>query len=156
MSGPDLGALIEQYRVGLEAQMVLLGQLEAIATRQRDSTLTNDLAALQRGADQRDALISGLMAIDQDVRPIRETLSRERARARHLPGFVHVATLHEAAARIVSDILESDRDSIRALEQIVSARRLAAQAVEHAESTLAAYSRVTAIPPAATLVNRTG
>jgi hypothetical protein len=153
---PDLGALIEQYRIGLEAELVLLGRLEAIAARQRETTHGSDIPALQRAADERDALMSGLMAIEQDVRPIRGMLAQARTTARRLPGFAHVADLHEAAARMVKDILETDSDSIRALEQIVSARRLAAQAVEHAESTLAAYGRVAVRPPAATLVNRTG
>ena len=156
MSTPDLAALIEQYRVGLEAELVLLGRLEAIAARQRETTQAADIPALQRAADERDALMSGLMAIEQEVRPIRGTLSQERTTARRLPGFAHVAELHEATARMVKDILETDLDSIRALEEIVSARRVAAQAVEHAESTLAAYGRITARPPAATLVNRTG
>ena len=156
MTAAELGTLIEQYRVGLEAELVLFGRLESIAARQRETTQASDIPALQRAADERDELMSGLMAIEQDVRPIRETLSQSRAAARHLPGFAHVAELHEIAARMVKDILETDRDSIRALEHIVSARRLAAQTVEHAESTLAAYSRVAARPPAATLVNRRG
>lgn len=156
MSTPDLGPLIEQYRVGLEAELVLLGRLEAIAARQRETTEVSDIPALQRAADERDALMSGLVAIEQDLRPIRGTLSQAGSTARRLAGFVHVADLHEATARMVKDILETDRDSIRALEQIVSARRVAAQAVEHAEATLAAYGRVTARPPGATLVDRRG
>jgi hypothetical protein len=100
--------------------------------------------------------MSGLMAIEHQVRPIREHLSHERTAARSLPGFAHVVGLHETTARIVKEVLDTDRDSIRALEQTVAARRLAAQAIEQAESTLAAYRRVTTQPPAATLVNRTG
>jgi len=156
VSTPDLGALIEQYRVGLEAEVVLLGRLEAIAARQLKTTQVSDIPALQRAADERDALMSGLMAIEQEVRPIRGTLSEARIEARRLPGFAHVAELHEATARMVKDILETDRDSIRALEQIVSSRRVAAQAAEQGEATLAAYGRALAFPPSATLVNRTG
>jgi len=152
----DLTALIEQYRVGLEAELVLLARLERVAARQHETTQEADVEALQRAADERDALMSGLMAIEQEIRPIREQLSRARATARRLPGFAHVADLHETTARIVRDILETDRDSIRALEQIVASRRVATQALEQAESTLAAYSRTTAAPAAATLVNRTG
>ncbi len=156
MSTPDLAALIEHYRVGLEAELVLLGRLQAVAARQHQTTQVTDIDALQRAADQRDALMSGLMAIEQEVRPIREQLSHARTAAHRLPGFAHVAGLHETAARIVKEILETDRDSIRALEQIVASRRVAAQALEQAESTLAAYGRTTTPPPAATLVNRTG
>jgi hypothetical protein len=156
VSVSDLGALVDQYRVGLEAELVLLAHLQRVAARQRETTEAADVEALQRGADERDALMSGLMAIEQDIRPIREQLSRARAAARRLPGFSYVAGLHETTAQLVKNILETDRDSIRALEQIVASRRVAAQALEQAELTLAAYSRTTAAPAAATLVNRTG
>ena len=43
MSTPDLPTIIEQYRVGLEAELVLLGRLEAIATRQRETTEVSDI-----------------------------------------------------------------------------------------------------------------
>lgn len=156
MSTPDLSALIEQYRAGLEAELVLLGRLQDIAARQRQTTDVADIEALQRAADERDGLMSGLVAIEQDVRPVREQLSRARTAARRLPGFAHVAGLHEITARIVKNILKTDGDSIRALEQIVASRRLAAQALEQAQSTLAAYGREMVSPAAATLVNRTG
>jgi len=156
MSTPDLGALIEQYRVGLEAELVILRRLEALADHTRKTTEASDIPTAHRTADERDSLMSGLMAIEQDVRPVREALSRDRGKARHLPGFAHVAEMHETAARMVTTILETDRASILALEQIVAERRAAAQAMDNARSTLAAYSRVTARPPAATLVNRTG
>jgi hypothetical protein len=156
VSTPDFPTLIERYRVGLEAELVLLDGLAAIAARQRETTAASDIAALQRAADERDSLMSGLMAIEQDVRPVREELSRARQEARRFPGFAHVASLHEKTAQRVKDILDTDRDSIRALEEIVAARRLAAHSLEQAESTLAAYGRVTALPPAARLVNRTG
>jgi uncharacterized protein YhaN len=153
---PHLTALVEEYRVGLEAELVLLGRLQSIAARQHQTTQATDIEALQRAADERDALMSGLMAIEQDVRRIREELGRSKAAVRRLPGFDHVAGLHETASRIVKEVLTTDRDSIRALEQIVASRRMAAQALEQAESTLAAYSRLTTPPPAATLVNRRG
>jgi len=154
ITASELSALIEHYRVGLDAELVLLHRLEHVAARQRDTSHASALDALQLAADERDALMSGLMAIEQEIRPIRDRLTTLRAQARRLPGFAHVASLHEAAAKIVKDILETDRDSMRALTLIMEARRVAAQALEHGEATLAAYGRSAAAPPAATLVNR--
>lgn len=156
MTAAELAALIDQYRVGLDAELVLLHRLETVAARQRERSQASDITSLQLAADERDALMSGLMAIEQDIRPVRERLTSLRAVARKMPGFAHVAELHESAARIVKEILETDRDSMRALSEIVEARRLAAQAAEHGEATLAAYGRAAAAPPAATLVNRRG
>lgn len=156
MSTPDLGALIEQYRVGLDAELALLQRLQKIADRQRETTEAQDIEALHRAADERETLMSGLMTVEQQIRGGREELGRARDEARRLPGFTRVVALHRTVAGIVRDILETDRDSIRALEQIIEARRIAAQVAEQGESTLAAYGRVIAFPPAATLVNRTG
>ena len=44
-------------------------------------------------------------------------------------------------ARMVTEIADIDRESIRALEHIVAIRRAAAHAAEQAETTLAAYGR---------------
>ena len=156
MSTTDFPTIIEQYRLGLDAELALLQRLQTIADRQRDTTAAGDITALQRAADERETLMSGLMAIEQEIRQSREALSRARAEARGLPGFERVAALHATVGGIVKGILETDRDSIRALEQIVDARRIAAQAAEQGEATLAAYGRVIAFPPAATLVDRKG
>jgi len=152
----DLGGLIEQYRVALEAELVLLGQLKELAGRQRATTAAADIDALQRASDQRDTLMSGLLAIEQQVRAVRDQLSKQRSAARRMPGFDHVVGLHETVARTVRGILDTDRDSIRALEQIVESRRVAARSLDQAESTLAAYGRMVMPPPSATLVNRKG
>lgn len=156
MSTPDLPTIIEQYRLGLDAELALLQRLQKIAGRQLETTAAQDIDALQRAADERETLMSGLMAVEQQIRGSREELVRARDEVRRLPGFSHVVALHETVAGIVKGILETDHDSIRALEQIVEARRIAAQAAEQGEATLAAYGRVIAFPPAATLVDRRG
>jgi len=156
VSPPDLPTFIEQYRLGLDAELVLLRRLQQIADRQQETTAAQDIEALQRAADERETLMSGLMAVEQQIRESRDALAHAPGEARRLPGFAHVVALHDTVAGIVKGILETDGDSIRALEQIVEARRIAAQAAEQGEATLAAYGRVIACPPAATLVNRRG
>jgi len=157
MTADDLAALLDQYRVGLEAELVLLRRLQEVASRQHAATTEReDIEALQRAADERDRLMAGLVAIDQRIGDARERLARARDQVRRLPGVEEVVSLHKTVCEIISAILDTDRDSIRALEQVVAARRLAAQTLEQAESTLAAYGRVAIPPPAATLVNRRG
>lgn len=155
MTPPDLTTSIEQYRQGLEAELVLLRRLLAIAARQRETSQASDVEGVQRLIDERDSLMSGVMAIEREVRTIREQLSAERNAARRLPGFAHVAALHGKAEALVREILETDRDSISAMEHIVRDRRAAAQTLEQGGTTLAAYRRLVA-PPTATLVNRRG
>ena len=55
MTEPDLAALIEQYRAGLDAEIVLLTRLEGVAARQKAATAERDFTALNRAADDRDA-----------------------------------------------------------------------------------------------------
>jgi hypothetical protein len=156
VSTPDLPTIIEQYRLGLDAELALLQRLQKIADRQRETSAAQEIDAVQRAADERETLMSGLMAVEQQIRGSREELMRAGDEVRRLPGFSHVVALHETVAGIVKGILETDGDSIRALEQIVEARRIAVQVAEQGESTLAAYGRVIAFPPAATLVDRRG
>lgn len=152
----ELQAALVQYRAGLEAELVLLRRLEEVANRQKATSAREDMAALQLAADERETLMSGLLHIEQEIRPHRDLLSREKDVARQLAAFEEVAELHRTVTGIVKAILATDQDSIRALEQIVEAKRIAAKAAEHGEATLAAYGRVIAFPPSSQLVNRRG
>jgi hypothetical protein len=153
----SLAALIEQCRSGLEAERSLLERMQGIAVRQHETTAqVADIVELQRATDQREALTSEWTSIEQQIRPALERLMREQAQARQLPGFSQAIALRQMVAEMVEDILETDHHSLRALEQIVAARRAAAHAAEQAETTLAAYARMATRPPRATLVNSRG
>src|SRR5262249_28120314 len=156
VSTPNLTTPLEQYRLALEAQFALLGRLRAIALRQQELASGDDMRALEAAADERDRLMAGVLEIEQQLQEVRALLGGQRAAVQRLPGFAEVVALHKKVTETVAEVLETDRDSIRALEQVMAARRLAAQALEHGESTLAAYSRLTAQPRSATLVNRRG
>ena len=147
---------LEQYRRGLEAEQVLLHRLQDVARRQRDGSLAADIDALNRAADERDRLMAGMVAIEHQLGPVRDALRRARPTLQRLRAFRDVAALHTTVGRMIEETLETDQDSIRALEEVVAARRLASHAVEQGESTLAAYGRMATPPPAATLVNRRG
>jgi hypothetical protein len=155
MSVSDLAALLEQYRAGLESELIVLVHLQEVADRQHEMTQSADIDALQRATDRRDVLTADLMKIEDQLRPLRDRLTRDRA-AHQLPGFNHAAALYQTIARMVADVLETDGRSVRALAEIVGARRAAAHEAEQAEATLAAYGRAAVRPRTATLVNRRG
>ena len=156
MAESPLVALIEQYRAGLEAELVILRRLEQTAARQREASAAQDLGALNRAADDRDGLMAALVNIEGQLRVVRQTLSASRDEARHLPGYAEAVLLHREAIALVTGILNTDGESLDALAAAELARRETARAMEQGETTLAAYRRVMTALPGATLVDRRG
>jgi hypothetical protein len=148
--------MIEQYRAGLEAELVILRRLEQTAARQREASAAQDLAALNRAADDRDGLMAALVNIEGQLRVVRQTLSVSREEARHQAGYAEAVKLHREAIALVTGILNTDGESLDALAAAELARRETARAVEQGETTLAAYRRVMTALPGATLVDRRG
>jgi hypothetical protein len=156
MAESPLAALIDQYRAGLEAEIVILRRLEQTAVRQHGASASHDLAALNRASDDRDGLMAALVNIEGQLRTVRQTLSASRDQARHLAGYAEAVTLHGEAIALVSGILRTDEESLEVLAAAERARRDAARAMEQGETTLAAYRRVMTMLPGATLVDRRG
>jgi hypothetical protein len=156
MPESPLVALIEQYRAGLEAELIILRKLEQTAAHQREASSSQDFSALNRAADERDALMAALVNIEGQLRVVRQTLSTSREEARHLPGYGEAVKLHRDAIALVSGILNTDGESLDALAAAERARREIARAMEQGETTLAAYRRVMTALPGATLVDRRG
>lgn len=152
----DLAELIEQYRTGVEAELVVLRRLQQTAAQQRQCTTGPDLAALNAAADERERLMAALVRIEGPLHDVRETLSQSRDRAQHLPGYREAVERHEEAMALVVSILQTDAESLQALAAAELARRDAARAMEQGETTLAAYRRVMTTLPAPTLVDRLG
>ena len=145
------------YATGLEAEFSLLRQLHHLAGQQQDATAQSDHLLLARIADERQQLMTSLLSIDDQIRPLREILAEHRAQAARLPGFADVSALHRVAGDLVTSILGADRETVDALQNANLARRVAAQALEPGENTLAAYRRVIAPPQSApALVDRRG
>jgi len=145
------------YGPGLEAEVSLLHQLKRLALEQHDAMGHNDLRQLSLIAQDRERIMAALVKIEHELRPAREALAQQREEAASLDGFTDVAELHRIAQDLVATIVHSDQDVVRALQDAEVARRLAAQTVETAGSTLAAYRRVVAPPlMGAGLVDRRG
>lgn len=156
MTEVDLAELIEQYRVGLEAEIALLHRLEQVSEQQGAASAAQDLDGLSQIADVRDRLTSGLVTIEDDLREVRRRLSEAREEARQLPGYDEAVTLHHDAIALVTRILGSDKASLESLATAELARRDTLRALEQGETTLSAYRKVVSLSTGATLVNRRG
>jgi hypothetical protein len=137
--------------------MLLLHQLEALATRQRQITETGSLTEAPPVIETRDRVMANLVAVEHALEPVRAALAEHRTALAHLPDFEQLTEHHREASELVSSILATDAQSMDALREAEDARRFAAKSVEQGESTLAAYRRVVAPPlTGATIVNQKG
>jgi uncharacterized protein YhaN len=157
MTPMELLEAVAEYQQGLTAELHLLGQVTSLARSQRAASGSHDAAALEATAERRAALMAALVELEQELRPVRAALARERDAVTLLPTFREVARLHREAEALVGEILTTDRATVRALAEAEGARRLAAHALDTGEATLAAYRRVvTPAPGSAGLVDRRG
>lgn len=157
MTREELLPLLDQYRAGLDAELMLLHRLQALALEQRRVSQTGSITEIHTTVDDRDRVLASLVKLEHELKGVRQKLLEGRTWIADLPAFKEVAERHKEAAALVNDIIGIDRDSIEALKEAEQARRVAAQALEQGESTLAAYRRVVSpdLTPA-TLVNRRG
>ena len=155
MTTDDLAALLDEYRSGLEAELRLLEQLEAVATRQHHGTQARDFERLAAESDERDRLTQSLMTIEQGLSSVRNVLSARRAETEAIEGYSGVAALRQTAIERVARILATDRHAVQALSNAELARRAALATIERGGTTLAAYRKVLTPPVAAAgLVDR--
>ena len=148
MNRQALADALEQYRAGLETGVTLLRQLHDVAGNQRVGTELRDFERLKRDSDTRDHLTRALVSIEPGLREIRAFLAAATAEIHDLPGYHEVVALRQAAAELVTDILKTDQESMRALADAELARRAAVASLECGETTLAAYRRVLTPPVA--------
>ena len=152
----ELARLLIDYRAGLEAEIALLRHLAGLAVKERELTEARRLDALDEITDARDRVMTTLVTLEAQLKPLREVL-RAREDVPHLQEFDGLAALHAEAAALAAHIVATDAHSIAALQEAELARRFAAESLEKGESTLAAYRRVVMPSLAsATLVNRRG
>lgn len=157
MTREQLLPLLDQYRAGLDAELMLLHRLQALAIEQRRVSQTGSITEIHATVDDRDRVLASLVKVEHELKGVRQQLLAGREWLSDLPAFQDIAERHKEAADLVNDIIGVDRDSLEALKEAEQARRIAAQALEQGESTLAAYRRVVSpeLTPA-TLVNRRG
>jgi hypothetical protein len=145
------------YGPGLEAEVALLHQLRRLAVAQREALDGQSSEVLSRFVQERDRIMTALVTIEGNLRATRQELAANRQSVAGMDGFSEISQLHQTAAELVASIVHSDRDSMLALEQAEIARRFAADTLNVAGSTLAAYRRVVSPPvTGAGLVDRHG
>lgn len=138
----DLARVLTDYRTGLDTTLQLLEELETLSVRQRALPHPHDPEALTTFAQDRERQLAMLLALDQQLAPLRQQIADRVGEARALAGFDGVADRHRRAGEQVARIMQADADSLQTLTRAERARRAAAQSLETGEATLAAYRRV--------------
>ncbi len=157
MTAQVLDGLLGQYQSGLDAELTLLTRLEELARQQGRAGEAEDLDAFHDAADHRDRVMESLLAIEQQLVPVRRTLLAHRQTLAGNPAFEAVAALHRHTAQRVAAIVAGDDRTMASLRRMEQARRTAIQSIEQGEQTLAAYRRVIApAPETSALFNRKG
>jgi hypothetical protein len=157
VTAEELAQSLTTYDAGLQAELALLHQLESLALAQHDASQANDLDRLTAVGAERARLMTALVRIEADLKPVRELIAKYLSAVRLLPTFDETLTRHREAGDLVARILDSDRQLLVQLQAAEQARREAAQAIEAGELTLAAYRRVIAPSVASVgLIDRRG
>ncbi len=157
MTRDDVERHLDQLRLGLETELALLRQLQAVAATQRRVSELRDFDQLKIASDERDRLTRSLLAIEQGLTEHRAVLAEVREAAASIPTYGTVLALRQASSDLVSEILEADREAMKVLADAEMARRAALASLERGETTLAAYRRILAPPVSnAGLVDRRG
>jgi hypothetical protein len=144
--GEDAAQMLAQYRAGLEAQIALLRQLEAIASRQRTVSESRDFERLAIESDRRDSLTRSLVEIEHELAAGLRAMGASRQAVARLQGLSEVAELRRTTANLISRILATDQLSLQSLANAELARRSALASLERGETTLAAYRKILTPP----------
>jgi hypothetical protein len=132
MTDKHLLPLVEQYRAGLDAQLMLLHRLQAVALEQRRVTQTGSAGEVHATVEDRARVLGALVTVEQELKGLRELVAAAREDLAGLPAFQELADLHKEAADLVADIINLDRDSIESLEEGEQTRRIAAESFDWA------------------------
>ena len=146
MIGEDPAQMLALYRAGLEAQIALLGQLEAVASRQRTVSESRDFERLAAESDRRDSLTRSLVEIEQGLATGLRAMGASREAVVRLEGLSEVVSLRRTTASLVARILATDQLSLQSLANAELARRAALASLERGETTLAAYRKILTPP----------
>jgi hypothetical protein len=107
--------LVEQYRAGLDAKLMLLHRLQAIAVDQRRATETVSVSEMQTTIERRDRVMATLAIVEHDLRNLRQQVLKHWQHLADMPAFEEIVALHREAAVLVADIVAVDEDSIQAI-----------------------------------------
>ncbi|MEO5821995.1 MAG: hypothetical protein ABIT71_15945 [Vicinamibacteraceae bacterium] len=130
------------YTAGLEAEIAILHQVEALAAEQREVWTRNELLPLGPLATRRAALMHDLAAVEARIAPLHDRLRTELERASSTPGYAAVEARRQEAQALIHRLMAEDRKFLTDLETSLVSRRREAHDLETGNATLAAYRRV--------------
>ncbi len=130
------------YTAGLDAQIALLQQVEALAAEQRAVWARDELLPLGALATRRAVLMHELAAVEARVAPLRHRLRSDLERALGTPGYGAAEARRQDAQTLISRLMAADRTFLTDLETSLVSRRREAHDLETGGATLAAYRRV--------------
>jgi hypothetical protein len=134
--------VVVAYTAGLDAEIVLLQQVEALAAEQRAVCAGNELLPLGALATRRAALMHELAAVEARIAPLRDRLQGDLERALRTPGYPAAETRRQEAQRSIYRLLAADRTLLTDLEASLESRRRESHDLDTGNATLAAYRRV--------------
>lgn len=134
--------VVVAYTAGLDAEIALLHQVEALAAEQRAVLARDELLPLGALATRRAALMHELATIEGRTAPLRERLRSDPERALRTPGYVAAETRREEAQTLIYRLLAADRTLLTDLDTLLASRRQEAHDLDTGNATLAAYRRV--------------
>ncbi len=134
--------VVVAYTAGLDAEIALLHQVEALAAEQRAVLARDELLPLGALATRRAALMHELAAVEGRIAPLRDRLRGDLERAIRTPGYGAAETRREEAQTLIYRLLAADRTLLTDLEASLASRRREAHDLDTGNATLAAYRRV--------------
>lgn len=134
--------VVPAYVAGLDAQIALLQQVEAIGAEQRAVWARNELLPLGELATRRAALMHEIATVEARIAPLHERLRTDLERALRTPGYGAAEARRQEAQALIYRLLAADRKLVADIEGSLAARRREAHDLDTGNATLAAYRRV--------------
>lgn len=130
------------YTAGLDAEIAILQEVEALAAEQRAVWARDELLPLAALATRRAALMHDLAAVEARIVPLRHRLDHDLERALRTPGYAAAETRRQEAQTVIYRLMTADRKFLADLETSLESRRRDAHDLDTGNATLAAYRRV--------------
>ncbi len=130
------------YTAGLDAEIALLQQVEALAAEQRAAWARDELLPLGALATRRAALMHDLAATEARIAPLRDRLRTDPDRARRCPGYAAADARVIEVQTLIQRLMQADRAFLTDLESTLESRRREAHDLDTGGHTLAAYRRI--------------
>jgi hypothetical protein len=134
--------VVAAYTAGLDAQLGLLRQVEALAAEQRGAWLRDELLPLGSLATRRAAVMHELAAVEARIAPLLDRLRTDLERALRTPGYDAAEARRQETRTAIFRLMAADRKFLTDLEASLDVRRREAHALDTGNATLAAYRRV--------------